>query len=151
MAEKKCLFDRLVYTDKSGISEFYVVEEATGARIAARGYLHEMKVGMRLLLEGVTPPGDDGFVSYESAHTVIGTEEGYAKAFDEEKLKAEFNVQKADNFVRLGGYEKVLRINYLRRNLFKRTLLVAHQQHIVAQGIELFCVVYSHSGTCSGY
>ena len=75
MAEKKCLFDRLVYTDKSGISEFYVVEEATGARIAARGYLHEMKVGMRLLLEGVTPPGDDGFVSYESAHTVIGTEE----------------------------------------------------------------------------
>lgn len=75
MAEKKCLFDRLVYTDKSGISEFYVVEEATGARIAARGYLHEMKVGMRLLLVGVTPPGDDGFVSYESAHTVIGTEE----------------------------------------------------------------------------
>ena len=42
----------------------------------------------------------------------FGTEEGYAKAFDEEKLKAEFNVQKADNFVRLGGYEKVLRIKF---------------------------------------
>ena len=42
----------------------------------------------------------------------FGTEEGYAKTFDEEKLKAEFNVQKPNNFDRLGGYEKVLRIKF---------------------------------------
>ncbi len=42
----------------------------------------------------------------------FGTEEGYAKAFDEERLKAEFNVQKPNNFDRLGGYEKVLRIKF---------------------------------------
>ena len=42
----------------------------------------------------------------------FGSEEGYAKIFDEEKLKAEFNVQKPNNFDRLGGYEKVLRIKF---------------------------------------
>lgn len=42
----------------------------------------------------------------------FGTEEGYAKTFDEEKLKAEFNVQKPNNYDRLGGYEKVLRIKF---------------------------------------
>ena len=42
----------------------------------------------------------------------FGTEEGYAKQFDEAALKAEFNVQKPDNFDRLGGYEKVLRIKF---------------------------------------
>ena len=42
----------------------------------------------------------------------FGTEEGYAKAFDEDALKAEFNVQKEGNFDRLGGYEKVLRIKF---------------------------------------
>ena len=42
----------------------------------------------------------------------FGTEEGYAKQFDEESLKAEFNVQKASNFDRLGGYDKVLRIKF---------------------------------------
>ena len=42
----------------------------------------------------------------------FGTEEGYAKTFDEEKLKQEFNVQKPNNFDRLGGYEKVLRIKF---------------------------------------
>ena len=42
----------------------------------------------------------------------FGTEEGYAKKFDTEKLKAEFNVQKPNNFDRLGGYEKVLRIKF---------------------------------------
>ncbi len=42
----------------------------------------------------------------------FGTEEGYAKAFDEKALRDEFNVQKPDNFDRLGGYEKVLRIKF---------------------------------------
>lgn len=42
----------------------------------------------------------------------FGTEEGYAKTFDEEKLKAEFNVQNPNNYDRLGGYEKVLRIKF---------------------------------------
>lgn len=42
----------------------------------------------------------------------FGTEEGYAKTFDEEKLKSEFNVQKPNNYDRLGGYEKVLRIKF---------------------------------------
>ena len=42
----------------------------------------------------------------------FGTEEGYAKKFDADALKAEFNVQKPNNFDRLGGYEKVLRIKF---------------------------------------
>ena len=42
----------------------------------------------------------------------FGTEESYAKTFDEEKLKTEFNVQKPNNFDRLGGYGKVLRIKF---------------------------------------
>ncbi len=42
----------------------------------------------------------------------FGTEEGYAKKFDEDALKNEFNVQKEGNFDRLGGYEKVLRIKF---------------------------------------
>ena len=42
----------------------------------------------------------------------FGTEAKYAELFDEEKLKAEFNVQKPNNFDRLGGYEKVLRIKF---------------------------------------
>ncbi|MCR5413761.1 MAG: DNA polymerase III subunit alpha [Kiritimatiellae bacterium] len=42
----------------------------------------------------------------------FGTEEGYAKKFGEQALKDEFNVQKANNFDRLGGYEKVLRIKF---------------------------------------
>ena len=42
----------------------------------------------------------------------FGTEEGYAKKFDEQALKDEFNVQKPNNFDRLGGYEKVLRIKF---------------------------------------
>ena len=42
----------------------------------------------------------------------FGTEDGYAKRFDEDSLKAEFNVQKPNNFDRLGGYEKVLRIKF---------------------------------------
>jgi len=42
----------------------------------------------------------------------FSTEEDYAKKFDEEALKNEFNVQKAGNFDRLGGYEKVLRIKF---------------------------------------
>ena len=42
----------------------------------------------------------------------FGTEDGYAKEFDEARLKDEFNVQKPDNFERLGGYDKVLRIKF---------------------------------------
>ena len=43
----------------------------------------------------------------------FGSEEEYAKIYDEEKLKAEFNTEdKPTNFDRLGGYEKVLRIKF---------------------------------------
>ena len=42
----------------------------------------------------------------------FGTEEAYRKEYDEEALKKEFDVQKAGNFDRLGGYEKVLRIKF---------------------------------------
>ncbi len=43
----------------------------------------------------------------------FGTEEEYAKKFDEEALKKEFNTEeKPKNFDRLGGYEKVLRIKF---------------------------------------
>ena len=43
----------------------------------------------------------------------FGTEEGYAKKFDEEALRQEFNTkEKPENFERLGGYDKVLRIKF---------------------------------------
>jgi len=43
----------------------------------------------------------------------FGTEEEYAKRFDEEKLKAEFNTEeKPKNYERLGGFDKVLRIKF---------------------------------------
>ncbi|MBP5284979.1 MAG: DNA polymerase III subunit alpha [Kiritimatiellae bacterium] len=43
----------------------------------------------------------------------FGDETDYAKRFDEEKLRAEFNTaDKPENFERLGGYDKVLRIKF---------------------------------------
>ena len=43
----------------------------------------------------------------------FGSEEEYARRYDEEKLKAEFNTEdKPTNFDRLGGYDKVLRIKF---------------------------------------
>ena len=43
----------------------------------------------------------------------FGTEEQYAKEYDEPKLMAEFNTEeKPENYKRLGGYEKVLRIKF---------------------------------------
>ena len=43
----------------------------------------------------------------------FGSEEAYAKVYDEAKLKEEFNTQdKPNNFERLGGYDKVLRIKF---------------------------------------
>ena len=43
----------------------------------------------------------------------FGSEKEYAKKFDEEALRAEFNTEdKPKNFERLGGYEKVLRIKF---------------------------------------
>ncbi|MCQ2392641.1 MAG: PHP domain-containing protein, partial [Kiritimatiellae bacterium] len=43
----------------------------------------------------------------------FGTEEEYAKKFDEAALRAEFNTKdKPNNFERLGGYDKVLRIKF---------------------------------------
>ena len=43
----------------------------------------------------------------------FGTEEEYAKKFDEAALRSEFNTkEKPENFERLGGYDKVLRIKF---------------------------------------
>ena len=43
----------------------------------------------------------------------FGTEDEYAKKFDEEALRKEFNTEdKPKNFERLGGYEKVLRVKF---------------------------------------
>ena len=43
----------------------------------------------------------------------FGSEEAYAKKYDEAKLREEFNTEdKPKNFERLGGYEKVLRIKF---------------------------------------
>ncbi len=43
----------------------------------------------------------------------FGTEEDYAKKYDEAALREQFNTaDKPDNFTRLGGYDKVLRIKF---------------------------------------
>lgn len=70
-----CLLEERSYTDRSGISEFRVVEEGTGKRFTARGYLHDAKIGSMLLLKGVSGPDPNGNISYGSAHTVTATEE----------------------------------------------------------------------------
>ncbi len=71
----QCLLEERLYTDKSGISEFRVVEEGSGKRFTARGFLHEAKTGERLLLKDVSGPDMGGNISYGSAHTVTSTEE----------------------------------------------------------------------------
>lgn len=71
----QCLLEQEIYTDRSGISEFRVVEEGTGKRYNARGFLHERKTGTRLVLKGVSGPDGGGNISYQSAHTVTSTEE----------------------------------------------------------------------------
>ncbi len=71
----KCLMEERIYTDRSGISEFRVVEEGTGRRFTARGLLHEVKAGARLLLKDTAGPDGGGNISYGSAHTVTSTED----------------------------------------------------------------------------
>ena len=70
-----CLLEEKLYTDRSGISEFRIVEEGTGRRFTARGFLHEIKIGTRIVLKGVSGPDGGGYISYGSAHTVVNTEE----------------------------------------------------------------------------
>ncbi len=71
----QCLLEEKLYTDKSGISEFRVVEEGSGKRFTARGVLHEAKTGERLVLKDVSGPDMGGNISYGFAHTVTSTEE----------------------------------------------------------------------------
>ena len=52
----QCLLEQEIYTDRSGISEFRIVEDGTGKRFLARGFLHEVKTGARLILKGVSGP-----------------------------------------------------------------------------------------------
>lgn len=44
----QCLLEQEIYTDRSGISEFRIVEDGTGKRFLARGFLHEVKTGAAL-------------------------------------------------------------------------------------------------------
>lgn len=71
----RCLLEEKVYTDRSGISEFQIVEEGTGRQLTARGFLHDAKIGARLMLKDVAGPDAGGNISYGSAHTVTSTED----------------------------------------------------------------------------
>lgn len=71
----QCLLEQEIYTDRSGISEYRIVEEGTGKRFTARGVLHERKTGTRLMLKDVSGPDRGGCISYRSVHTVTSTEE----------------------------------------------------------------------------
>lgn len=71
----RCLLEQEIYTDRSGISEFRVVEEGTGKRFTARGILHDRKTGTRLVLNDVSGLDMGGCISYRSVHTVTSTEE----------------------------------------------------------------------------
>lgn len=70
-----CLLEQKIYMDKSGISEFCVVEEGRGKRFNARGFLYEVKTGERLVLKDVSGPDGEGNISYKSAYTVTSTAE----------------------------------------------------------------------------
>ena len=98
---------RMVYTGQ----EYFKTEEEMRALFAENPELiaNTKEVADRIEEYGLdSPPIMPKFAIPMS----FGTEEGYAKEFDAEKLKAEFNVQKEGNFDRLGGYEKVLRIKF---------------------------------------
>ena len=98
---------RMVYTGQ----EYFKTEEEMRALFAENPELiaNTKEVAERIEEYGLdSPPIMPKFAIPMS----FGTEEGYAKEFDAEKLKAEFNVQKEGNFDRLGGYEKVLRIKF---------------------------------------
>ena len=98
---------RLIYTGQ----EYFKTEDEMRALFAENPELIDNTLAVAEMVEEYeldSPPIMPKF----AIPPEFGTEEGYAKQFDEEKLKAEFNVQKPNNFDRLGGYEKVLRIKF---------------------------------------
>lgn len=98
---------RMIYTGQ----EYFKTEEEMRALFAENPELIDNTVAVGEMIEEYeldSPPIMPKF----AIPPEFGTEEGYAKEFDAEKLKAEFNVQKPNNFDRLGGYEKVLRIKF---------------------------------------
>ena len=99
--------DRLIYTGQ----EYFKTEEEMRALFAENPELIDNTVAVAERIEEYeldSPPIMPKF----AIPPEFGTEEGYAQKFDAAALKAEFNVQKPNNFDRLGGYEKVLRIKF---------------------------------------
>ncbi|MGN0854573.1 MAG: DNA polymerase III subunit alpha [Kiritimatiellia bacterium] len=98
---------RLIYTGQ----EYFKTEAEMRALFAENPGLIDNTVAVGEMIEEYeldSPPIMPKF----AIPPEFGTEEGYAKKFDAARLKDEFTVQKPDNFDRLGGYEKVLRIKF---------------------------------------
>ena len=98
---------RMIYTGQ----EYFKTEEEMRALFAENPELVDNTLAVAERIEEYeldSPPIMPKF----AIPPAFGTEEGYAKKFGAEALKAEFNVQKPNNFDRLGGYEKVLRIKF---------------------------------------
>ena len=100
--------DRMIYTGQ----EYFKTEEEMRALFAAHPEVIDATREVSDMIEQYELNSDPIMPKFPIP-AEFGTEEEYAKKFDEEALRTEFNTEdKPKNFERLGGYDKVLRIKF---------------------------------------
>ncbi|MBR1920781.1 MAG: DNA polymerase III subunit alpha [Kiritimatiellae bacterium] len=100
--------DRMIYTGQ----EYFKTEEEMRALFASNPEVVDATQEVADRIEEYELNSDPIMPKFPIPPS-FGSEEGYARRFDEAALRAEFNTpDKPQNFERLGGYEKVLRIKF---------------------------------------
>ena len=100
--------DRLIYTGQ----EYFKTEDEMRALFAAHPEAVDATQEVAGMVEEYELNSDPIMPKFPIPQE-FGTEEEYAKRFDEESLRKEFNTEdKPKNFERLGGYDKVLRVKF---------------------------------------
>ena len=100
--------DRMIYTGQ----EYFKTEEEMRALFAAHPEAVDATQEVADRVEEYELNSDPIMPKFPIP-AEFGTEEDYAKKFDEAALREEFNTEdKPQNFERLGGYDKVLRIKF---------------------------------------
>ncbi len=99
---------RMIYTGQ----EYFKTEEEMRALFAAHPEVIDATREVSDMIEQYELNSDPIMPKFPIP-AEFGTEEEYAKRFDEDALRTEFNTEdKPKNFERLGGYDKVLRIKF---------------------------------------
>ena len=100
--------DRLIYTGQ----EYFKTEEEMRALFAAHPEIVDATEDVASRIEDYELNSDPIMPKFPIPAS-FGSEEEYAKKFDEAALREEFNTEdKPKNFERLGGYDKVLRVKF---------------------------------------